>query len=204
MAHDRRPEHDARHPVQVTMRATNAPNLRTERFFPVVRAAIGRASRSGFRIVHFSVQQDHLHLIVEAGDRLALRNGIRGLAIRIALAVNRARGRRGALFVDRFHARPLTTPREVRVSLVYVLLNFRKHLRAPAGVDPCSSGPWFDGWAKPPESRPGGSPVVPARTWLGAAGWQRGGGRVNVGERPTAGRRRCTTTGARGPERRSG
>jgi hypothetical protein len=186
MSHGRRPEHDPRHPVQVTMRATDAPNLRSPRIFPVVNTAIRRASRSGFSVVHFSVQQDHLHLIVEARDRVALRNGVRGLAIRIALAVNRATGRHGAVFVDRFHARPLTTPREVRVSLVYVLLNCRKHLRAAPGLDPCSSGPWFDGWSKPPASRPGGCPVVSARTWLGLVGWQRGGGRIDFREGPRA------------------
>jgi hypothetical protein len=123
------------------MRASNSPNLRSPSIFAVVRRSIARAHEARFHIVHFSVQQDHLHLIVEAGDRIALRNCVRGLAIRIARAVNRVAKRRGARFIDRFHARPLSTPREVRASVVYVLQNFRKHLRAPRGLDPCSSGP---------------------------------------------------------------
>jgi hypothetical protein len=184
MSHGRRPEHQARHPVQLTMRASDAPNLRSTRIFAAVRAAISRATRARFRIVHFSVQQDHLHLIVEADDRIGLRNGARGLAIRIALAVNRVTGRRGPLFRDRFHARVLSTPREVRAALVYVLQNFRKHLRAPASVDPCSSGPWFDGWASPPTARVDVSPALPARTWLGSIGWRRAGGPIDVRERP--------------------
>ena len=187
MSHHRRPEHQARHPVQLTMRASNAPNLRSAPIFAAVRTAIARATRTGFRIVQFSVQQDHLHLIVEANNRIALCNGARALAIRVALAVNRTTGRRGPLFRDRFHARVLSTPREVRAGLVYVLQNFRKHLRAPAGVDPRSSGPWFDGWTLPENARADASPVVPAQTWLGSIGWRRGGGLIDPRELPAGG-----------------
>jgi hypothetical protein len=35
-----------------------------------------------------------------------------GLAIRLALAVNRVLGRKGKVVGDRYHARPLTTPRQ--------------------------------------------------------------------------------------------
>jgi hypothetical protein len=67
----------------------------------------------------------------------------------------------------------------VRHALVYVLLNFRKHLRAAPGIDPCSSGPWFDGWSSPESAAAGPCPVVSARTWLAAAGWRRGGGPID-------------------------
>ena len=182
MTHDLRPQHDARNPVQITMRATNVPSLRSAPIFTAVRTAIAGASRSEFRVVHLSVQQDHLRLIVEADDRVALQNGVRGLAIRTALAVNRARRRRAPVFVDRYHARALVSPREVRASLVYVLLNFRKHLGASSGIDPCSSGPWFDGWTTTPVLRAERPPVVPARTWLGSVGWRKGGGPIDLRE----------------------
>jgi len=192
MPHGRRPDHEPRHPVQVTMRASNSPNLRSAAIFAVVRRSIARAHKPRFHVIHFSVQQDHLHFIVEADDRIALRNGVRGLAIRIALAVNRVAKRRGSLFIDRFHARTLSSPREVRASVVYVLQNFRKHLRAPCGVDPCSSGPWFDGWIKPPEPRRDPCPVVPARSWLASTGWRRRG-LIDIGESPGGGRDRGPT-----------
>ena len=76
--------------------------------------------------------------------------GVHGLAIRLALAVNRALGRKGQVVGDRYHARALTTPRVMRTSMVYVLLNFRKHLRAPACIDPRSSGAHFWGWQRTP------------------------------------------------------
>ena len=102
--------------------------------------------------MHFSVQTDHVHLIVEADAADGLRAGINGLACRMARALNRIWRRQGAVWSDRYHARALATPREVRNGLVYVLLNFRKHLRAAPGVDPRSSGAWFDGWSHAPDA----------------------------------------------------
>jgi hypothetical protein len=185
MGHDRRPGHDARNPVLVTLRAAaGAPSLRSQRVFGPVREAIARASGNNFRVVHFSVQQDHVHAIVEADGHALLTKGMRGLTIRIALAVKRVSGG-GKLWSDRYHARALSSPRKVRNALVYVLLNFRKHLRAAPGVDPYSSGPWFDGWARPPRKL-GGSPEVIARTWLASVGWRRGGGAIRLDEAPRA------------------
>jgi REP element-mobilizing transposase RayT len=137
--------------------------------------AIRKASSDAFRIVQFSVQRDHVHLIVEAHDRAALTRGMRGLAIRAALGINRALGRSGRAWADRYHARELRTPREVRNAIVYVLLNRRKHdARAARGADPCSSGPWFSGWRqRQPLSED--SPVATARTWLASTGWRRAG-----------------------------
>jgi putative transposase len=117
--------------------------------FGALRPAIRRASVDGFRVVHFSIQQDHGHFIVEGDEARRARGGMHGLAIRLALAVNRVLGRQGKVVGDRYHVRPLTTPRQMRASMVYVLLNFRKHLRAPPGIDPRSSGPHFSGWRRP-------------------------------------------------------
>jgi len=134
--------------------------------------------------VHFSVQTDHVHIIVEADSGDGLRRGINGLAGRLARALNRVWRRRGAVWGDRYHARALATPREVRNGLVYVLLNFRKHLRAAPGVDPRSSGAWFDGWSHDPPTRPEPCPAAPARTWLATVGWRRAGGPIATHEIP--------------------
>jgi hypothetical protein len=153
--------------------------------FPVVRRSLARASRAGFRVVHYSIQQDHVHLIVEADGRTLLQRGVQGLAIRVALAVNRTLQRKGRLWGDRYHARALGTPREVRASLVYVLLNFRKHLRAAPGIDPRSSGAAFSGWKERQRARYSGpTGVTEPHTWLARVGWLRGGGYLSVREQP--------------------
>jgi REP element-mobilizing transposase RayT len=146
--------------------------------------------RGSFRLVHFSAQSNHLHLLVEAGDRAALGRGMQGLAIRLARRLNRLWGRRGGVFADRYHARALRTPREVRHALVYVLANARRHGIGYRGIDPHASGAWFGGWrdaprrAEAPCEAPG--PVSAARTWLLAVGWRRHG-LIGTRESPRAG-----------------
>jgi hypothetical protein len=135
-------------------------------------------------VTQFSVQTDHLHLIVESDTALALVRGLQGLAVRCARAVNRACHRHGPVWSERYHARSLPTPREVRLALIYVLLNFRKHLRALPAVDLRSSGPWFEGWAHSPPRPLSTCPVVPPRTWLAAIGWRRAGGPIDCREAP--------------------
>lgn len=190
--HCARPEHRAAHPVHVTLRSAFRP-LRSEHVFPTVCIAIAGASRRDperFRVVHFSVQWDHVHLIVEASDKRALSSGIRSVAIRIARTVNALVMRRGRIWADRFHGRELTSPRQVRNALVYVLANFRKHAknRPATGIDAFSSAARFDGFRRFPrdEALPRAGPpfhheferyvvVSRAREWLTRTGWRRGG-----------------------------
>ena len=187
--HIRRPREDHEHPILVTLRAGRGlPSLRSLTVFPALSRALALSNRSNFRIVHFSVQTDHLHLVVEADGRKALTRGIQGLAGRCAFAINRASKRRGRVWSDRYHRRPLRSPREMRAAIVYVLLNFRKHLRAPALIDPRSSGPWFDGWAKATERSPAPIPVSRARSWLASVGWRRAGGLIGFHEAPAPSR----------------
>jgi hypothetical protein len=102
MPHATRPKIDPRCPVQVTIRATpGLPSLRSPRVFGALRRAIAQASVDRFRVIHFSIQQDHGHFIVEGDEARRARGGVHGLAIRFALAVNRALGRRGKVVGDR-------------------------------------------------------------------------------------------------------
>ena len=186
MPHLTRPKLEPRHPVQVTIRAApGLPSLRSARVFAALRRTIARASVDRFRVIHFSIQQDHGHFIVEGDDPRRARGGAHGLAIRLALAVNRAVGRKGQVVPDRYHARPLTTPRQMRTSMVYVLLNFRKHLRAPACIDPRSSGPHFTGWRHAPAVSAAAAPAtVEPSTWMARIGWRLAGGALRVEEHP--------------------
>lgn len=183
VSHGRREAVRPSEPRHVTLRLRgDLPNLRRKKAFLVVRGALAAAQdRHGLRVVHWSVMSNHLHLLVEAKDRLALSRGMQGLKIRMAKGLNRLWRRSGAVFEDRYHARALRTPREVRNALIYVLNNFRKHAKqcgrvlTKSFVDPCSSGPGFDGWR---DRRPEPISVmlgVRPRTWLLRVGWRRFG-----------------------------
>ena len=174
--HVRRTPHESRCPAHVTLRArVNVPALRSERFLDPIRNALRAGTTERFRVLEFSIQKDHLHLLVEANGPTGFERGVRGLAIRIARLVNRLCGRRGSVWADRYHARLLRTPREVRNALVYVLNNLRKHLPGARGYDPYSSARWFDGWKTPMPSCRDPRPLPRARTWLMPVGWRRGG-----------------------------
>ena len=159
VSHKRRPAHAARFPLHVVLRARqDAPGLRRKQVFRAVRQALeAGAAKAGFRLVHFSVQGNHLHLVVEALDKVALSRGMQGLAVRIARAVNRSAGRDGRVFADHYFARELRTPAEVRRAVRYVLDNRMLHGRLQPGTDPCASA----------------APLVRPRTWLLTVGWLR-------------------------------
>ncbi|WP_394839043.1 transposase [Pendulispora rubella] len=182
--HRARPVHNAAHPVHATLRTRDdVHGLRAARVFELLVRSIKEASRTEFRIVQFSVQHDHIHLIVEACDKVSLSRGMRGLSIRLARAINRALVRRGSVWKERYHAHALKQPREVRNALLYVLMNHRKHGASPAWLDPRSSAAWFDGWRKDALFEHAlrdlarltdlAPPVQPARTWLAREGWRR-------------------------------
>jgi len=179
VSHATRPQHQAAHPVHVTLRALAVVGcLRDCPVFNALFDALAAASTDAFRVAHFSIQENHLHLIVEAHDRHTFVRGMQGLAIRTARAINRAIGRKGKVWADRYHARELRTPREVRNALVYVLQNWKKTVPGAEHLDSCATGFWFDGWKGP---RPRWSltsqppPVRAARTWLLTTGWRRHG-----------------------------
>lgn len=138
----------------------------------------------GLRLPHYSPQTNHLHMIAEASDENALSRGMQGLLVRVARALNRLWARKGSVFADRYHARQLRTPREVRNALVYVLHNARHHGLSVPGVDPFSSGRWFDGWSRKLVFVSRG-PGATAKSWLLRIGW-RIHGRIGIDEIPRA------------------
>ena len=166
VSHAARGPHSNRHPVHVTLRMRDEVwNLPTRRCYRIIEKAffVG-ADRLGMRLTHYSVQGNHLHLVVEARDGQALSRGVQGLCVRIARGLNRLMGRKGKVFADRFHSHVLRTPREVRNAIAYVLGNARIHAMrqgrtAPGGANAYAAGP-------------GDATVAAPRTWLLRVGWR--------------------------------
>ncbi len=159
------------------------PSLRQQSFVDEIRRSFAVAcERGSFRLVHYAILRDHLHLIVEADDNDSMGRGMNSISSRIARAVNRVFRRRGSVLAGRYHLRWLRSPRQVRNALQYVLLNSRKHSKAltgqapPVSLDGASSGRFFDGWLGGPRGeQTGPRDVAGARTWLLRVGWRRHG-----------------------------
>jgi REP element-mobilizing transposase RayT len=125
--HDARPRHVARNPVHVTLRVrTDVPAIARDWLMQEIRAAIKESQKLEFRIVEFNILSNHIHLQSEASSTSALSRGVQGFAGRFARRLNKKLKRTGKVLASRYHARALTSPRDVRNTLRYVLLN-RKH-----------------------------------------------------------------------------
>ncbi len=188
--HRTRPKHAPKHPVHVTCRVLPiVGKLRKRHVYRVVQWAVARASlkRDSFRICHVSIQNSHLHLLVEAKDERALAKGMQGFQISCARLLNAEVSRRngtkrcGQVFADRYHAVTLTSPRQVHHALAYVLNNWRRH-REDVGAfrarhDVYSTGLQSNVWADAPEVIPlKGIELLPVsfpRTWLLGEGWKK-------------------------------
>ena len=179
--HRKRAKLSKHHPVLVTQRIKNGlPSLRTRAVRRVLELAIGAAQeRFGMRVVHYSLQHNHFHLIVEAESEESLSSGMGALKIRMARALNKLWGRSGSVFEDRYHAEIKRTPRENRNGIAYVLCNAAHHHIELVGPDPCSSGQWFDGWTDAREADVSARELPPhlvrPRTWLLNVGWKKHG-----------------------------
>jgi REP element-mobilizing transposase RayT len=201
--HKRRPELDRRRPVHVVLRVVRAVGSLRKRFmYSALREAtiavamreLNEKENGAFRIVHISIQRDHVHLIVEADNKTALSRGMQSFQISAAKHINRAfsvkcglsERRRGSVFPDRFHQEIITTRKQARHTLAYVLNNWRKHredrgeLARAWNVDPFSTGALFGGW-KALEGQPlrwslreTYQPLVVyfPKTWLLYEGWR--------------------------------
>jgi REP element-mobilizing transposase RayT len=183
----RRPELKKDCPVHVTLRVVKeVGRLRRPAAYGALQRAVAAClGRIDFRIVHTSIQGNHIHLLVEADNKRALGNGMRAFMVSAAQHLNAASGRRGTVFPTRYHAVQLTTPKQVRAALAYVLNNWRRHQEDTAGarqraahVDPYSTGVLFDGWKDATtrfEIPPGYEPlrVSGPRTWLLKVGWRK-------------------------------
>lgn len=172
--HRKRPALSPRYPVHATWRVLpHVWNLRARRcFLPMLQCFARGRDRFGFRLVHFSVQGNHLHLLVEANDEKALARGMQGLGVRIAKALNRVMRRKGTVFADHYHARILRSPTQVANALAYVLMNFQHHLPEEARRAGTIRDPFSSAGCEPGVD----PPVVPARTWLLDVGWRRWAG----------------------------
>jgi putative transposase len=188
--HRARPVHTHWNPLHVTMRAVSGlPSFRAQTLYLAFERAVRTTRREDFRIVEFSVQENHLHLIVEADDKAALARGMKSFSVRANRLYNAALGRmRGRVWSDRYHRRDLTTPRQVRNALVYCIANYKKHYRVESGaprIDRCSSARWFDGWTAIRTHDDGPRPTEEARSVLLRVAWKKHG-LIHPGERPLA------------------
>jgi hypothetical protein len=142
--------------------------------------------------VQISNQRTHVHMLVEAKDKLAIARGMQGFQVSAArnintvLGIDKYRRRRGPVFADRYHVEVITSPTRAHRALSYVINNWRKHREDQQGlattwlVDPFSSGISFSDWKELKDKiwmwpiRETYEPLIVRRpeSWLLREGWK--------------------------------
>jgi len=155
--HETRPEVEGAIHVVYRIRR-GLPDLRTPRGLRRIEGAFRKGKeRDGFALLHYSIQREHLHLMVEVKNRRKLSRGMQALGIRLAKALNSLwRRRRGGVFAERYFAVALESGRQMWRTVRYILNNGRKHgsWTVKGEPDPYSSGRWYLPWRQPDFCRP--------------------------------------------------
>ena len=177
VAHRERERFVRRCVVHVRLRVReDVPRLRQPKYARALRGAFTKGClRAGFSLCQFSIQGNHLHLVCEADNHEALARGMQGFGVRAAKAINRAAGRRGSVFAERYAMTRVTSARQLRNTLCYVLNNARRHGAKFLGADFFSSARHFDGFStrvRLPEAETDSVPVAPAKTQLLRKRWR--------------------------------
>ena len=122
--HRRRALLASRHPCHVTLKVEkDLPHLRNAKLVAELERSWREACERGrFRLVHYSIQSNHVHIIVEANCAWHLACGLKAVTARFAHAVNRVFRRAGRVLADRCHVHVQRTPREVRNTIAYVFI----------------------------------------------------------------------------------
>src|SRR5215207_3922712 len=180
-SHARRPELYFKHPVHVMLRTLpSVPRLRQRAAYEAIRRTlIHFLEAEDFRVVHISIQRNHLHLIVEAANKRALRRGMQRFGIRAARALNDGFDRFGKVFAFRYQAKQIKSADYARNAISYVLNNWRRHAQdrytgeMSMPFDRFSSASSFTGWARHADDRSAEQlPVSTPQTQLLSFDWQ--------------------------------
>ena len=180
--HGSRPEVKKGEVVHVTVKLKRGlPSLRRGEALNVVRAAIGRVNQgAAIRIVEYSIQSNHVHMLIEASNSADLSRGMASLNTGLGMRLNRIWNRtgQGSVFKERFHMVVISTPRQMRNALNYVLRNDVHHGLNLRTLDPCSSAPSFTGWhqlqgSKKQKAAAASCVSAGPQTWLLRVGWQK-------------------------------
>jgi putative transposase len=190
--HMRRPRVDFSKPLHITQKLKSGiPSLRRKDFERLFHGSLQGAKEAGLHVIQYSLQHDHIHMVVEVANNKKLRAGMYSLASSFARALQKKMGLTGGIFKGSFHMVVITSPTQMKRVLTYVLLNYCKHSKMLEHLDPFSSGRFFVKWREL-LGRKRWNPVLeweiqgeredaaviglsPPQSWLARQGWLRAG-----------------------------
>jgi len=126
--HIERPKFHRMRSLHLTIKIReNKADIQNKRILIRLAHSIQRARLQGLKVLHFALEYNHVHLLVEAGSHEILHKAMQALGISFAKGINKIKSRKGAVYKHRYHFRQISTPRDLKNVIHYILQNHRKH-----------------------------------------------------------------------------
>lgn len=126
--HTKRPKFFQTRSLHLTIKVReNKADIQNKKILLRLNRAIQLARKQGLKIIHFALEFNHVHLLVEAGNHQILHRGMQALGISLAKGINKMKQKKGAVYKHRYHFRQITCARELKNVIHYILSNCKKH-----------------------------------------------------------------------------
>lgn len=120
VAHRSREKVTTRTPLHINFKYRT--HIKNKQCLKLLKKAIVNARSHGLRIIHFSLQSNHIHLLIESESNEILTRGMRSLTVTMAKGL-----KAGRVQLERYHLHVLRTIREAKHAAEYILFNQQKH-----------------------------------------------------------------------------
>lgn len=121
VAHTKREKITSREPLHVNFKLT--VTIKNENGLRAIKKSLENA-RKYFHILHYSLQWNHIHLIIEATDNEALFRGMRSFTNTFVKCMGK-----GSIQKERYHLHVLRSVKETKNAFRYVIFNEAHHSR---------------------------------------------------------------------------
>lgn len=121
--------------LHLTIKVRENKDIQSKRILKALHHAIKRARLKGLKVVHYTLEYNHVHLLVESVDNKILHKGMQAFGITITKAINKIKRTKGAVYKNRYHLRLINSPRQLKNVLHYIFTNGVKHKRTSSKID---------------------------------------------------------------------
>lgn len=138
--HTKRPDLTRPSSLHLTVKIEKSKaNLKNKNVLAILKKAIFNARRQGLKVIHYSLEYDHIHLIIEADNNRTLGKGMQAFGVTLAKAINRMRKVKGQVYKHRYHFRQITSSRQLKNVMTYIFNNGVKHKTSATALSPFNS-----------------------------------------------------------------
>lgn len=115
-------------PLHLTVKLKRA-DIQNKVVLRILKHAIYRSRLQGLRVIHFSLEHNHVHLYAECESNFVLGKAMKAFGVTFVRRVNKLKKIKGQLYKYRYHLRVLKSARDAKNVINYILKNGIKHGR---------------------------------------------------------------------------